>query len=75
MADIIKLVPGRSGLPENTSAFLREMADDIDAGKLTQFVAAIVRNGDYEMVKSSSHSDSLVLASLLHDSCIRDFRA
>jgi hypothetical protein len=71
--NVVKLAQ-RSPLPADTPAALRRLADAIEAGACTAFVAAAVVDGQYEFHRPSSLTDSVVLSSLLHDSCVRAFR-
>lgn len=62
-------------LATETSAVLRQLADDVDEGLVGAIIVGAVRNGEYEMHKFSSMTDSLVLANLLHDSALEAFKA
>ena len=62
-------------LARETSAVLRQLADDVDEGLVGAIIVGAVRNGEYEMYKFSSMTDSLVLANLLHDSALEAFKA
>lgn len=73
MADIIKLVPSRKGLPKDTAEIFGQIADAIDKGRITEIVACAIQDGEYILIKPSSMTESLILANLLHDSCVRDF--
>lgn len=69
----LKLAP-RAELPEDFPGILRRIADEVEAGKVTKFVAMYVEEGEYALLKPSSLFDSIVLSALLHDSCVQEFR-
>ena len=60
--------------PSDLAARLRKMADDIDAGLLTDIVIASVTSGNYEFTYGASLLDCLVMSDLLHQSCIDRMR-
>lgn len=62
-----------SNIAPDFAESLRQLADAIDAGRVASCVLACVQDGAYMVLKPSSPSDSLVLASLLHASVMRDF--
>jgi len=61
-------------LPVDLPGQLRALADRIEAGEVTAFVAAMAANGNYEFLFASPDTDNLVLASLLQARCIERFR-
>lgn len=65
--------PTTSNIAPDFADSLRKLADAIDAGRVESCVLACVQDGAYMVLKPSSASDSLVLASLLHASVMRDF--
>lgn len=75
MSEIIKLVPYQNKISDDAPEVLRKLADDIEAGTVTEMVLACVYNDEYELMRFSSLSESLVLSSLLHHSILRGFRA
>lgn len=56
------------------SAILREMADQVDAGTVTDMVIASVHDGNYEFTYAASFADCVVMSSLLHTNCIERMR-
>jgi hypothetical protein len=66
--------PKQLNISEDTSQSLREIADAVDSGEVTQIVLACVRNDEYEIRQFSSLTDSVVLSSILHDTIVRGFR-
>ena len=61
-------------IPADFAAQLRQMADDVEAGKVDSAVIAAVIDGNYTFVYPSSLADSLTLSTLLHAECIERFR-
>lgn len=45
---------------------LRDLADLIEAGKITKFTAAYVLDDEYNFLRPGSPADNLILANLLH---------
>ena len=60
--------------PSDLAARFRELADQADAGRLTEAVIAYVSDGSYEFTYGASLSPCLVLASLLHQNCLDRMR-
>ena len=61
--------------PSDLAARLRELADQADAGRLTEAVIACVSDGSYEFTYGASISSCLVLSSLPHQNCLDRMRA
>lgn len=60
--------------PYDLAARLRELADQADAGKLTEFVCAGTVNDGYEFVYGASLQNCLVLAAMLQQNCVDRMR-
>jgi hypothetical protein len=60
--------------PSDLSAVLRQMADDVDAGIVTDMVAVSVHDGNYEFTYAASLINCLVMASMLQANCIDRMR-
>lgn len=56
--------------PSDLAAVLRDMADRVDAGAITEMLVVRVENGSYEFMYGASLADSIVMASLLLHSCV-----
>lgn len=71
----MKVIPFKaaSRLPDDFADVLRSIADQVEAGEVTEFVAAFVVDGEYEFLFPSSLSASLVLGSLLQKRCCDRF--
>ncbi len=70
--NIVRLPP-RSSMPSDTADLLREIADRIDAGEVSNLVAAYVDVGGYQILMASTPQDGLVLSTLLHRRCTDKF--
>ncbi len=73
MVTELKIV-GRSALPKDLPAKLRELADWVEKGTITEMVVGYVEAGEYCFVWPSSLHDSLVLTSLLQQTAIDRLR-
>ena len=60
--------------PSDLAARLRELADQADAGRLTEDVIAYVSDECYEFTYGASLSQCVVMASLLHQNCVDRMR-
>lgn len=65
----------KSALPADTPARLRELADDVENGKVGGLVIAAERLDEFEFHLPSSMNTSLVLATLLHAHILDKYRA
>jgi len=66
----MKIVHAEFGKPSidlapGFGAILRELADAADAGQIGSAAVIVVRDGEYELHFPSSHSESVVLSTLL----------
>jgi len=61
-------------LPPDLSARLREMADDVEAGRVTAMIVGYVFDGSYEFLWPSSLADSLTISTLAQASALDRFR-
>ncbi len=61
--------------PSNLAAELRALADQAEAGKVTDAVVAYVSNDERGFIYASSLSECLVMATLLKQNCIDRMRA
>ncbi len=73
MSNVFAVKPP-SRLPADCAKVLREIADRMDRGEVTEFVAAMVSSEYYEFVYPSSPSDSLLLSTLLQAQCLDKMR-
>lgn len=64
MTNIRVLDTGKK-LPADLSENLRELANKVDRGEITEFVAGYVINGEYEFLYPSSLNDSMILTSIM----------
>lgn len=62
---IVEFKP-KSLLPEDTAQQLRDLADAVERGEVTEFVAAYTLSGYYEFMRCSSINASLALIDILH---------
>ncbi len=69
----IKEVKFGKRAPIDLSGILRNLADDVDAGRITELVAAYLIDGEYEFAHAASLGDSLVLSTLLHKRVVDRF--
>lgn len=68
---VVHINPNR--LAGDLPGILRDLADAIEEGQVTSFVAAMERDGEYEFLLPSSLVDSLTLATLLQRRCTDRF--
>ena len=61
-------------LPPDLPDRLRELADDVEAGRVTSMVVAYVLDGGYAFMWPSSLVDSLTLATLAQASALERMR-
>lgn len=66
---LVEFKPARA-LPEDVGGILRKLADRADAGELKSFVWAYEADGSYTVGIPSNLIDSLVLATMLHTTCV-----
>lgn len=71
---IVDLKPPRK-VPEDVGGILRRLADRADAGELDSLVWAYQADGAYSVGLPSSLVDSLVLATMLHVTCVDRLKA
>ena len=60
--------------PSDLSKTLREIADAVDRGEVTDFVGAYTNADTYRFVYGTSLSHSLVLVRLLDYECVERFK-
>lgn len=60
--------------PSDLSDVLRKIADQADAGEVTDLIVAYHLNGNREFIYGTSLNDSLILATLLQQNCIDRMR-
>ena len=60
--------------PSDLAARFRELADQADAGRLTEAVIAYTADECYQFTYGASLSSCLVLSSLLHQNCLDRMR-
>ena len=73
-ANNIKLLDKPRHLPGDVPARLRQLADDVEQGRVTAMAVGYVIDGGYEFMWPSSLVDSLTLASLMQASAVAKFR-
>lgn len=73
-APVIAILRPPPALPADLPARLREMADDVEAGRVTAMVVAYVYDGHYEFLWPSSKLDSMTLTTLAHQAAIDRMR-
>ena len=61
-------------LPADLPRRLREMADDVESGRVTAMVVAYVFDGSYEYLWPSSLNDSLIISTLAQARAIDRYR-
>ena len=61
--------------PSDLAERLRELADQVDAGRLTDAIVAYVSDGNYDFIYGASLHQCIVLSSLLNQNCIDRTRA
>ncbi len=61
--------------PNDLSKQLRALADQADAGSLTDMVLAYCVDGGYEFLYAASLHNCLVMAAMLNQNCIDRMRA
>jgi hypothetical protein len=61
-------------LPPDLPARLREMADDVEAGRITAMIVGYVCDDCYEFLWPSSMTDSLTIATLAQASALDRLR-
>jgi len=73
MASVVSLsvVPP---LPADTAGRLRQLADDVEAGRVTALAVGYVFEGGYEFLWPSSLLDSMTLSTLMQASAIDRMR-
>ena len=71
--NVVSLKP-RGALPDDTASQLRDLAERVEKGEITELVIALVSDDVFEFLFPSSLTESLVLANLLHQKCIDRFR-
>lgn len=69
MADIVRLDVGARP-PSDLSKRLRELADAVDRNEIVELVAAYVQDGNYEFLYGASLVDSIIMSTLLQNSCV-----
>jgi hypothetical protein len=60
--------------PSDLSQILRDIADQVDRGEITDFVGAYCMNGAYDFLYGASLHSSIVLAAMLQHTCIDRMR-
>lgn len=60
--------------PSDLSRILRDMADAVDRGEITELVAVSVNGGAYDFHYSASLHSCLVMASMLWQNCVDRMR-
>lgn len=73
MTDAPKLAAIKSA-PSDLPAALRALADQVERGEVTEFVAAYTENGGYTFKYAASLHSCLVLAAMLYDNCLKRMR-
>jgi hypothetical protein len=68
--NVVEIKKAPSGLAHS----LRELADKVDAGAVTDVVLARVEHGNYEFLYAASLASCVVMAALLQQSCIDRMR-
>ncbi len=73
----MRVIEGSFGkqAPSDLSQRLREMADEVDNGKITSAIIGYVYEGNYNFLWGASLSDSIILAALLQQTSIDNMRA
>ena len=73
----MKVIEGGFGrqAPSDLSQRLREMADEVDKGKITSAIVGCVRDDNYHFLWGASPAESIVLAALLQQISIDNMRA
>lgn len=56
--------------PEGLSTTLRDLADRVDAGNVTDMVLSYVDNDHYEFVYAASKINCIVMSSMLQRECL-----
>lgn len=69
----LKQVP-KPALPSDTPAALRRLAEDIEAGTVTELVVAYVQDGDYCFLWPSTLIDSITLTTLAQSAAVDRMR-
>lgn len=72
MTNVTALAP-RNRMPSDLPAVLRELADQVEAGRVTGFVAGSIIDGEYRVNCAGSLTDNLVLATLLQRRATDEF--
>lgn len=73
MTEIIKLVSRKNLIASDTPQVLRNLADKVESGEVTDMILGCVENGGYELMRFSNLQESLVLVNLLHNSIMKGF--
>ena len=73
MSERISVVPIVRA-PSDLSRILREMADAVDRGEITDFVGVTVNGGAYDFHYAASLHSCLVMASMLWQNCVDRMR-
>lgn len=69
----IKQLPPPQSLPLDLPAKLRAMADDIEKGRVTEFVAGLVYEDTYQFVLASPLRECLVLSALMNATVLKKY--
>lgn len=72
--NIVPLVQPRKPASD-LSQRLRELADLVDSGDVTDVILARVQGGSYEFLYAASLVDALVMSTLLQSNCVNRMRA
>lgn len=75
MPDNIKEVKFGKRAPEDLAQRLRELADEVDEGKITGMVVAYVHEDQYQFMFGASLSEAIVLTTLMQQTNIDRMRA
>jgi hypothetical protein len=73
VSKIVQLIPVPA-LPPDLPGRLRQLADDVEAGRVTEMAVGYVCEGEYEFLWPSSLVDSLTITTLMKASALDRFR-
>jgi len=74
MSNLVKLTPPNP-LPPDLPEKLRELADRVEAGKVTAMTATFLEDGYYNYLWPSSLTESLIMATLAQAQALDRYRA
>lgn len=74
-SNVLRQINAGPRAPTDLSRQLRELADSVDRGEITELIAAYPMKGEYEFLYGASLRDALTLSILLHHRCVLRFEA